>query len=95
MCCFFLVLGFLGPRLAFLWVWLATPRVELAFSGSFWLPLAGMLFLPWTSLAYVVAWIPVEGVSPFGWFVVLLGFALDIATYSSRSIQNRYLAEAV
>jgi hypothetical protein len=54
-----------------------------------------MLFLPWTSLAYVVAWIPIEGVSPLGWFVVLMGFALDIATYSSRSIQNRFVAEAV
>ena len=72
MCCFVLVLGFLGPRFAFLWVWLATPRVELAFSGSFWLPLAGMIFLPWTSLAYVFAYAPMVGVSPLGWAIVVL-----------------------
>ena len=92
MCCFVLVLGFLGPRFAFLWVWLATPRVELAFSGNFWLPLAGMIFLPWTALAYVLAFAPVLGVSPLGWVIVGLGFALDIATYFGRTAQQRYQA---
>lgn len=90
MCCFVLVLGFLGPRFAFLWVWLATARVELAFSGSFWLPLVGMLFLPWTALAYVLAYAPTQGVSPLGWVIVIFGLALDIATYASRAAQQRY-----
>lgn len=90
MCCFVLVLGFLGPRFAFLWVWLATSRVEIAFSGSFWLPLVGMLFLPWTSLAYVFAYAPVLGVSPLGWAIVACGFVLDIATYAGRTAQQRY-----
>jgi hypothetical protein len=90
MCCFVLVLGFLGPRIAFLWVWLATARVELAFSGAFWLPLLGMLFLPWTALAYVAAWAPMGGVSTIGWCVVAFGFLLDLASYSSRSSQQRY-----
>ena len=90
MCCFVLVLGFLGPRFAFLWVWLATARVDIAFSGSFWLPLVGMLFLPWTALAYVLAYAPVQGVSALGWFIVVCGLVLDIATYSSRAAQQRY-----
>ena len=90
MCCFVLVLGFLGPRFAFLWVWLATARVEIAFDGSFWLPLAGMIFLPWTSLAYVLAYAPMVGVSPLGWAIVVLGLALDLATYVGRTAQQRY-----
>lgn len=90
MCCFVLVLGFLGPRFAFLWVWLATARVDVAFSGGFWLPLAGMLFLPWTSLVYVFAYAPGIGVSPLGWVFVALGLFLDIATYAGRSAQERY-----
>lgn len=90
MCCFVLVLGFLGPRFAFLWVWLATARVEIAFDGSFWLPLAGMIFLPWTSLAYVFAYAPMVGVSPLGWAIVVLGLALDLATYVGRTAQQRY-----
>lgn len=90
MCCFVLVLGFLGPRFAFLWVWLATARVELAFGGSFWVPLLGMLFLPWTALAYVLVWAPGFGVSALGWMVVALGFVLDIASYFGRMAQQRY-----
>ena len=37
-------------------------------------PFLGLLFLPWTTLAYVLAWGPVYGVSGFwGWLVVALG----------------------
>jgi len=90
MCCFVLILGFLGPRLAFLWVWLFTPQVTAAFAGSFWWPLLGVLFLPWTALAYVAAWAPVGGVTGIGWAVVAFAFVLDIASYSSRAAQQRY-----
>lgn len=90
MCCFVLVLGFLGPRFAFLWVWLATARVELAFNGGFWVPLLGMIFLPWTALTYVFAWAPGQGVSTLGWVFVALAFVLDLATYFGRSAQQRY-----
>lgn len=92
MCCFVLVLGFFGPRLAFLWVWLFGNRVDVAFGGSFWWPLLGLLFLPWTALAWVAAYAPIGGVTGIGWLVVALGFLLDIATYSSRAAQNRYMA---
>jgi hypothetical protein len=90
MCCFLLVLGFLGPRLAFLWAWIFTPQVTAAFNGSFIWPLLGMIFLPWTALAFVVAWSPVVGVTGLGWAVVVLGFVLDIATYFGRNAQQRY-----
>jgi len=49
-----------------------------------------MLFLPWTSLAYVFAWAPVGGVSTLGWLFVVFGLVLDIATYSGRAAQRRY-----
>jgi hypothetical protein len=96
MCCFVLVLGFLGPRLAFLWVWIFnTSRITLAFGGSFWWPLLGLLFLPWTVLAWVAAYAPAGGVTGIGWVVVAFGFLLDIASYSSRAAQSRYEARAV
>jgi hypothetical protein len=95
MCCFVLVLGFLGPRLAFLWVWLFnTSRITLAFGGSFWWPLLGLLFLPWTALAWVAAYAPTGGVTGIGWVVVAFGFLLDIASYSSRAAQGRYETRA-
>ncbi len=90
MCCFLLILGFLGPRLAFLAVWIfGDDRVQHAFSNNFLWPLLGLLFLPWTALAYVAAWAPTGGVSGIGWLVVVLGLALDIASYASRAAGRR------
>jgi hypothetical protein len=94
MCCFVMVLGLLGPRFAFLYAWIFTDRVSLAFSGGFVIPLLGLLFLPWTALVYVLAWAPLTGVSALGWAFVALGFVADIATYSSRSAQRRYYSGA-
>lgn len=87
MCCTLLLAAGIGPRIALLFVWIFGDRVELAFDSWVW-PLLGILFLPWTTLAYVFAWGPVEGVSGWGWVLVALGIALDIATYSSRAVQR-------
>lgn len=89
MCCFVVILGLLGPRLAFLWTWIFTPRVTEAFAGNFWWPLLGVIFLPWTALAYVLCWSPAEGVTGIGWLVVAIGVLLDIASYSARAAGKR------
>lgn len=91
MCCFVLVLGLLGPRIALLAWWLFGDKVDLAFDTWLW-PLLGLIFLPWTTLAYVLAWGPVNAVSGAGWLVVALGFAADLATYSARAAKSRYQA---
>ena len=42
-------------------------------------------------VAYVLAWGPVFGVSGFwGWLLVAIGLAADLATYSARSAKARY-----
>jgi hypothetical protein len=94
MCCLLIVLGLLGPRVAFLFTWLFTTRVTVAFGGEFWIPALGLVFLPWTALFYVFAFAPIVGVSSVGWVFVAFGFVLDIATYSSRAAQRRFYSEA-
>ena len=75
MCCLALSAGFIGPRFALLLWWIFGSKVDAAFSTWIW-PLLGLLFLPWTTLAYVLAWGPVYGVSGFwGWLLVALGLA--------------------
>ena len=89
MCCLALTAGFLGPRIAlFIW-WVFGNKVDAAFDTWVW-PLLGLIFLPWTTLAYVLAWGPINAVSGAGWLVVALGFAADIATYSARAAKSRY-----
>ena len=91
MCCLLAGLAFLGPRFVLVFMWIFGSRVDLAFSSWVW-PLLGLFFLPWTTVAYVLAWQP-GGVSG-GWdyLLIALGVALDIATYSARSAKQRAAA---
>jgi hypothetical protein len=89
MCCLALTAGFLGPRIAlFLW-WIFGNKVDAAFDTWIW-PLLGLVFLPWTTLFYVIAWSPIGGVTGAEWLLVALGVALDVATYSARAAKTRY-----
>ena len=69
MCCAFLLAFGIGPRIALIFVWIFGDRVDAAFSSWVW-PLLGLLFLPWTTLMYILAWGPVYGVSGWGWVLV-------------------------
>jgi hypothetical protein len=89
MCCLILIAGGLGPRIALLAWWIFGDKVDAAFTSWIW-PLLGLIFLPWTTLAYVLAWGPLNGVSGAGWLVVALGVAADLATYSARAAKSRY-----
>ncbi len=89
MCCLALTAGFIGPRVALLLWWIFGDRVELAFDSWVW-PLLGLIFLPWTMLAYLLMWSVVGGVEGAEWIVVAIGVAADVATYSSRAAASRY-----
>ena len=79
--CFVVLLGSAFPRLALVVTWIFTDRVDIAFDG--WvLPLAGLIFLPYTTFFYVLAFAPIAGVTGFGWFLVVLGFLLDVSSYA-------------
>jgi hypothetical protein len=83
MCCIISLLLLIGPRVAFIATWLFTNRVTLAFQGSFILPLLGVIFLPFTSLFYVLVWQPVVGLDGFlPWALVVLGLIIDISGYT-------------
>jgi hypothetical protein len=88
-CCFVLLLGFFGPRLAFAFWWIFGNKVDAAFSTWAW-PLLGLIFAPWTSICYVLAWGPIGGVSGAGWLLVALGVVLDLVSYTARSARARF-----
>lgn len=74
MCYFFASLFFLGPRFAFLIYWLIPNgrlRINTAFNTFFW-PLLGLIFLPWTTLTYTIVY--GGGIYGFDW--LWLGLAL-------------------
>ena len=92
--CFVALAAFLSPRLAIFFVWLFdNARISAAFN-SFWIAFLGFLFLPWTTLAWAVAYAPVRGVTGFGWFLVGFAFVFDIMTHVGSAQARRSRAQA-
>lgn len=89
MCCFVTALFLLGPRAATLIWWLINPvRFNLAFSSFIW-PLLGLIFLPWTTLMYLIVWSPLTGIYGFDWVLLGLAVLADIASFGGGAYGNR------
>ena len=71
MCCLFAILVLVGPRAAILVWWLFDQiRWAAAFDTFIW-PLLGFLFLPWTTLVYVLVF--PGGIDGFDWLWLAIG----------------------
>jgi hypothetical protein len=85
--CFVALLALISPRLALFFVWLFSDLLSRAYD-SWVLPLIGFFLLPWTTLAYAAMWdigSGANGVEGFEWFIVILAFVADLASYASGS----------
>ncbi len=70
------------PRLATLFIWLARPaRFDAAFSSWIWSVL-GIIFLPFTTLMYVILWSS-SGLTSGDWFWLIIAIFLDLSHYAS------------
>ena len=88
MCCMLTVLVFFGPRLAILVWWLINPvRFDLAFDDRWLLTLLVWLFLPWTTMMYLIIF--PGGIVGFDWVWLILGLLADIASYSGGFWKNK------
>ena len=89
MCCLLTSLFLLGPRVAIVLWWLVQPvRWQVAFHNMLFWPVLGLLLLPWTTLAYVVA-APAGVLTGTGWVIVLLGLLVDLLGYTGGGYGNR------
>jgi hypothetical protein len=86
--CLVVLLSMVSARLALLFVWIFTTLVDRAFD-NFFVPLVGLLFLPWTTLVYVLVYAPVRGVNPFGWFLVALAVIADVSSWGRSRVEQR------
>jgi hypothetical protein len=76
-----------APRVVLVIMWIAGPRVDAAFD-TFIIPLLGLIFLPYTTIMYVLVWNPVGGVHGWDWLWIALGVWLDVMKWS-RIAENR------
>ena len=87
MCCVVSLLVFIGPRIAAIaWYLTDGARGNAAFNNILW-PILGVLFLPWTTLAYVL--MSPGGVDGLQWLVVAFGVLLDLGALGGGGYSNR------
>lgn len=87
MCCVLTTLLMAGPRLAIIIWWLVnSARFRLAFD-TWVLPILGILFAPWTTLAYVL--VAPSGVHGLDWVWIILGILIDLGSYTGGGYGNR------
>jgi hypothetical protein len=83
-----LIAGF--SRIMLLMFWIARPNVMDSMFGSFLVPCLGFLFLPFTTLMYVLLQAgSVGGLSGLDWLWLGLAALMDIASIASAGYSNR------
>jgi hypothetical protein len=90
-CLFALFAGFF-PRIADIILWIARPAMFTApFGGNWFWPLLGVIFLPFTTLFYVILWSPVTGLAGWDWMWIGLAVLMDISNLAGhfRQYQNQ------
>jgi hypothetical protein len=85
--CLFALLAAGAPRLALILMWILTPWVGRAFEGSFIVPLLGLIFLPLTTVIYVL--VSSGGLSTFDWILLAVGVLIDLGAYGSGAAGRR------
>ena len=88
MCLLLAIFLLLGPRAVIFFWWLAEPQRWAPTFQSAFIPVLGMLFLPWTTTCSTCSSIP-GGIDGFDWLWLGLGLIVDIASYSSSACGNR------
>ncbi|MET0384888.1 MAG: hypothetical protein ABW321_02960 [Polyangiales bacterium] len=88
-CCLIALLMFFGPRVALVGIWFLTPWYS-AFSSSL-AALAGWVFLPWTSLAWMYTFFHNAGALS-GVYVILVGLGAlaDLSAYGGHRHYKRW-----
>jgi hypothetical protein len=87
--CLFLIFGAAFPRLATIFIWLARPAFfSAAFGGAWLIPLLGIIFLPFTTLMYVLLWSP-AGLIGWDWFWLFLAVVIDLGGLAGSTYANR------
>lgn len=86
--CLFALGAAFAPRLMFLIVWIARPVYVDAVFDTFIYPLLGLIFLPFTTLIWVLLDAPPLGVHGADWFWIVIAVFLDLSHYAGAASQR-------
>ena len=88
--CLFAMFAGMFPRLGTLFIWIARPQMfSSAFGGSWLWPILGIIFLPFTTLMFVILTWGAGALYGWDWFWIVMAVVIDLMHWSSSAYQNR------
>ena len=78
-----------APRLVIILAWIFGNRWDAVWKGNWFWPLLGLIFAPYTTIMYVLAYTPGIGISGWDWLWISLGVLLDIMKWSNMANNRR------
>ncbi len=70
-----------APRVVLLLAWIFSDRWSRVWNGDWFVPLLGIVFLPYTTIMYMLAWTP-TGIQGWDWMWIAMGVLLDIMKWA-------------
>ncbi len=81
--CLLVLLAAFAPRLIVVFAWIARPAYFDAVFDTFLFPLLGLIFLPFTTLMWLLVGAPPQGVEGLEWLWIVLAVLLDLSHYGN------------
>jgi hypothetical protein len=73
-----------APRFFLILAWLFSERWQIVWRGDILVPLLGIIFLPFTTVMYMLVW-TATGIQGWDWLWIALGLFLDMAQYQQAA----------
>ncbi len=70
-----------APRVVLLLAWIFSDRWSRVWNGDWFVPLLGIVFLPYTTIMYMLSWTP-TGIHGWDWMWIAMGVLLDIMKWA-------------
>jgi hypothetical protein len=74
-----------APRLVLILAWIFSDRWQAVWQNDWVMPLLGIIFLPFTTVMYMLAWQPAvaggANIEGWDWMWILLGLILDLSKW--------------
>ena len=77
-----------APRFFLVLAWIFSARWPIVWQGDFLVPLLGIIFLPYTTIMYMLTWSPL-GVQGSDWLWIILGLVIDLASYAQAGTNRK------
>jgi hypothetical protein len=86
------LLAAFAPRLIVVFAWIARPAYVDAVFDTWIVPLLGLIFLPFTTLMWLLVGAPPQGVEGLDWLWIVLAVVLDLSHYGNTYAQRGALS---